>query len=581
MANLATTLRERFSIKRDNLVPDLVAALTTGIAAIPDSMASALLAGINPLTGLYTMIVATPVAALFTSSAFMHVSTTSALSLAVYSSLVVLPADQRLPAVFLLALMVGVIQIAAGLLKLGFLVRFVPLSVMTGFLNGVAVLIILSQISDLTGYNSGYSNRVAQALDTALNLQQVVVPTLVIGLTTILLIVLLGRLRLTAKFSLALAMILASALAALPFFAGVELVGDVTEVPNQLPGFVLPDLSLLPALLVPAFALSIIGLVQGAGISQGYPNPDGKFPDPSGDFLGQGAANLATSFFQGMPTGGSLSGTALVLSAGARSRWVNILVGVLIAVIVLLFADLVELVAMPALAGLLIVVGFRTIKPLDIVKVWQTGLVPRAVMAITFVGTLIMPLQFAVLLGVAISIMLYIFNQAQNIRVVELVPVPGGLPLERPAPPQLPSRQVTVLFPYGSLFYAAAKTLEEDLPGAEGAERAAVIFLLRGYEEFGSTMITVLDRYTQTVQANGGQVYLAGVSPGVLQQLERTGLLETIGRDNVFLARDQWGQAANAALQAAEDWLAARAAADDTRDSPASDGDRQKPEWSA
>lgn len=572
MTTMLTTLRERFSISPRNLVPDLIAGLTAGIASIPDSMASALLAGINPLTGLYTMIVATPVAALFTSSTFMHVSTTSALSLAIYSSLSGMPADQRLPAVFMLALMVGVIQIAAGLLKLGFLVRFVPLSVMTGFLNGVAVLIILSQISDLTGYNSAYSNRVAQALDTALNLRQVVVPTLIIGLATIFLIVLLSRVRLTAKFSLALAMILASALAALPYFGAVELVGDVTEVPNTLPGFMLPDLSLLPALLVPAFALSIIGLVQGAGISQGYPNPDGKFPDPSGDFLGQGAANLTASFFQGMPAGGSLSGTALIANAGARSRWANFLVGVLIAVIVLLFANVVELVAMPALAGLLIVVGFQTIKPLDIVKVWQTGLVPRVVMAITFVGTLIMPLQFAVLLGVAISILLYIFNQAQNIRVVELVPMPGGLPLERPAPQHLPSRQVTALFPYGSLFYAAAKTLEEDLPAADGAEQAAVIFLLRGYEEFGSTMITVLDRYTQTVQANGGQVYLAGVSPGVLRQLERTGLLGRIGRDNVFLAREQWGEAANAALEAADAWLTAQATTQRSGEAPDAPG---------
>ena len=80
----------------------------------------------------------------------------------------------------------------------------------------------------------------------------------------------------------------------------------MTSVPRALPGFMLPRFSLILDLIVPAFALSIIGLVQGAGISQGYPNPDGKFPDPSGDFLGQGAANLATSFFQGMPVGGSL-----------------------------------------------------------------------------------------------------------------------------------------------------------------------------------------------------------------------------------------------------------------------------------
>ena len=150
--------------------------------------------------------------------------------------------------------------------------------------------------------------------------------------------------------------------------------GDVTKVPNALPSFSLPNFSMIFQLILPAFALSVIGLVQGAGISQGYPNPDGKFPDPSGDFLGQGAANLAASFFHGMPCGGSLSGTAMVVNAGARSRWANFLVGVLIAATVLLFANLVELIAMPALAGLLIVIGFRTLDFPSIRTVWQTGL---------------------------------------------------------------------------------------------------------------------------------------------------------------------------------------------------------------
>lgn len=553
--NIFDSLKRRWSIDRRKLGADLIAAFTVGVAAIPDSMASALLAGINPLTGLYTMIIATPVGALFTSSEMMHISTTSALSLAVASSLTGMSADLKLQAVFMLALMVGVIQIALGLLKMGFLVRFVPHSVMTGFLNGVALLIILGQLRDFTGYQSALSNRVAQALDTALNLRNMVLPILIVGVTTIFLIILLGRIKRLSRFSLVLAMVAASALAALPAFGLVPLVGDVTDVPNALPRFVIPDFSLLFQLILPAFALSIIGLVQGAGISQGYPNPDGKFPDPSGDFFGQGMANLATSFFQGMPAGGSLSGTALVVSAGAKSRWANVFVGILIAVIILLFADLVKLIAMPALAGLLIVVGFQTIKPDAIRTVWQTGMVPRVVMAITFVGTMIMPLQFAVLLGVAISIVLYIVQQANRITLVEMVPVEGGYPIEQPAPRQLAGHKITLLFPYGSLFYAAAKTLEENLPDAENARQAVVIFLLRGYDEFGSTMIGVLDRYTRTVQGNGGKVMLAGISQGVLSQLERTGLLELIGKDNVFLAQAQWGVAANQAHEVAQAWL--------------------------
>ena len=552
---LLADLRKRLTPDRKTLGADFIAGLTSGIAAIPDSMASALLAGINPLTGLYTMIVATPVGALFTSSAMMHISTTGALSLGVGSSLTEMPADMKSQAVFALALMVGVIQIAMGLLKMGYLVRFVPHSVMTGFLNGVGVLIVLGQIPGFTGYRSAFANPIGRALDTALNFRSMVLPIVIVGLTTILLMVLLERIKRVSQYSLVLAMAGASLLAALSSFDVVPLVGDVTDVPRALPGFRLPGFSLLVELIVPAFALSIIGLVQGAGITQGYPNPDGKFPDASGDFFGQGAANLATSFFQGMPAGASLSGTALVVSAGAKSRWANLFCGVLIAVIVLLFAGVVKLVAMPALAGLLIFVGFRTIKPTAIRTVWQTGRVPRVVMLMTFAGTLMMPLQFAVLSGVAIAVVLHIVQQANRVSLTELVPVKGGFPNERPAPRQLPSRRVTGLLPIGSLFYAAAKTLEENLPAAEEARQAVVIFLLRGYDEFGATMIGVLGRYARTVQGNGGKVMLAGVSESLFAQLERTGLLQVIGRNNVFIAQAQWGTAANQALEAAQSWL--------------------------
>jgi SulP family sulfate permease len=177
-------------------------------------------------------------------------------------------------------------------------------------------------------------------------------------------------------------------------------------------------------------------------------------------------------------------------------------------------------------------------------------------MVMTFVGTLMMPLQYAVMMGVATAILLYVFQGANRVRVVELVPVKGGFPTEQAVPRQLASRRPTVLLPYGSLFYAAARTLEESLPAAEEARQAVVIFLLRGYDEFGSTMIGVLDRYARTLQANGGRLMLAGVSPGVVGQMERTGLMTRIGRENVFPQQEQYGAAANQALEVAEAWLA-------------------------
>ena len=156
---------------------------------------------------------------------------------------------------------------------------------------------------------------------------------------------------------------------------------------------------MMPVLLVDAIALAIIALVQGAGVSKAYPNPDGNYPDSSRDFVGQGAANIGAGLFQGMPIGGSVSTTALNVSSGAKSRWANIFSGLIVVLAVLLFSQAVSMVAMPAMAGLLIVAGFQSIKRERIHDIWVTGWAPRVVMVVTLVLTLAIPLQQAVFLG--------------------------------------------------------------------------------------------------------------------------------------------------------------------------------------
>jgi SulP family sulfate permease len=249
-------------------------------------------------------------------------------------------------------------------------------------------------------------------------------------------------------------------------------VGDITDIPRSLPRPALPDLLMIPGLIMPALAISIIGLVQGARVSQSYPNPDGKFPDVSRDFTGQGIANIATSFFTGIPGGGSMSGTAVTVNAGARSRWANILAGFFVILIVLLFVGAVKLIPMSALAGLLIVVGFQNLQPQQILMVWQTGRVAQTAMILTLMATLALPLQYAILVGVATSIMMHVFRSSNQVRVVEFVPVEGGFPIEQPAPIKLADHRVTILYAYGSLFFAAAATFEQNLPNADEAKQA-------------------------------------------------------------------------------------------------------------
>ncbi len=551
---------------RENLAADLLAGLTWTLVNIPQGMAYALLALVNPAYGLYTLMVATPVAALFTSSVFMNVSSTSAVSVAVGDAMLGIPTDQRAGALVVLVLLAGIFQFLAGVLRFGYFVRFISNAVMTGFMSGVAVLIILGQLGDLAGYDSALSNKVLQTADLMLSLGQIDYATTAMGIITIMLIFTFERTP-YRKFAYLIALIGVSfAVAIMPsyFVNSIQLVGDIADIPNSLPRPVLPDLSVIPAMIGPAIAISVITLVQGAGVSQSYANPNGKFPNPSRDFAGQGLANIATSFFQGIPAGGSVSGTAVLINAGARSRWANIFAGLFVAICVLLFAGAIELLPMTALAGMLIVIGARLINTRNIRTVWQTNLFARTAMGITFIATLITPLQVAVVVGMVVSILLYVARQANQVHVVRWVwPEDGyGYPEEVPAPKALPSHEITLLNVYGSLFFAGASTLEENLPTADEAQRAVVILNLRGRDDIGSTFNGVLQRYASTLSRNDSLLILTGISTGVQEQLTRTRALHMIGKENIFLATPQLGQALNEALRTARAWLEKEPAAD-------------------
>lgn len=513
---------------------DVLAGLTAAIAAIPDGMASAVLAGVNPIYGLYNLMVGTPVAALFTSSVYMAVINTSAMALVVFETLEGYSGEEQTKALVTLTLLVGGFMLVLGLLKLGWLTRFISNAVMQGFLTGIAIVIILSQLPDFTGYAAQGDNKVAQTVDVLRNLGQIDLATLAIGVLTIAIILILDHTRLSS-FAMLIALAAAALLANRIPLESVELVG---EIPGGLPRPMLPELSLVPELLLAAIAIGIIGLVQAAGVSQGFPNPDGKYPNPDGDFKGQGLGNIAASIFQGLPLGGSVSGTTLVVGAGAQSRWANIFTGLFVAIGVLLFATLIGKLPLASLAGILILAGFQSIKPATIRRVWNTNHLSATVFALTLVATLFLPVQHAIFLGVLIHIVITIVQSAERMTIHELMPTPDGDFVIQPAPKALPSDRVTMLLPDGSLYFAAARDFEEEAPSAEDAKRAVVVLILRGRPRLGSTAIGVFERYARALQENGGVLYLAAVSESVRAQLEKTGVLDLIGQDHVLPESD-------------------------------------------
>lgn len=513
---------------------DLSAGAVKSIDSVTGGMANALLAGVNPMYGLYTVLAATPVGALFSSSVFMNIDSTGALSAAAGSFLLVVPEADRPGALAVLTLITGVFMLLAGLLKLGFLTRFISNAVLRGFITGIGVNIILGQLGNFTGYSSSYSNKVAQAIDTLRNLDQVDPQVMVVSVTTLVVVILLDRTRLY-KFSMLLALVAGTLLVPLLSLGTVPLVSSLGDLPSSLPRPVLPDFSYFSLMLIPAFSLTIIALAQSAGISQAVPNPDGEYPNASRDFTGQGAANLAVGLIQGLPAGGSLGGTTYLLKLGAKSRWASFIIAISAAAIILLFATQIGKIPLSALAALLMYVGYQTINVPDIRLIWRTNPSSRALMLITFLATLYLPLQHAIFFGVAVSFAVFAYTESENTTIVQVETDEEGYPFESPVPTVLPDNKVTFLKIYGSLFFAGAKNLEEDLPEVAETRNAVVILNLRGYDELGATFITVLEKYANELQKNGNTLMLVSVHPSVHAQLANTGCLEVLGRENVFL----------------------------------------------
>lgn len=534
---------------------DSVAGLVLGVQSVPDGLAAGLLAGVNPLAGLYAYLVGTITGGLVTSSSFMAVQATGAMSMIVAGVPAVHGARDPARALFTLSVLTGVVMLAAGFLRLGSVLRFVSNAVMVGFINAVGVNIALGQLANFTRYTAPGSNRVVRAVQTLVHPGQLHLQTLTIGAATIVLIVVLERTRL-GPLGLVVAVVLTSAAAAVFGWHEVTTLNDLGVVPRSLPRPEWPTLRLVPVLLVPALSLAFVGLVQGASISANFPNPDGGFPDVSRDFLGQGAANVAAGVFQGMPVGGSLSASSLNKAAGARSRLALIIAGVVMAVVIVAFAGLVGHVAMPALAGLLMLIGYRTIKPADLQSVWKTGAVQKAVLVITFVLTMLIPLQYAVLVGVAVSVILHIVRQSNQIRLKRRRLDSAGHLVETDPPAELPAHEVVVLQPYGSLFFAAAPGFDLLLPTPTDQSRNSVVILrLRGRDDLGTTFMDVLARYAHSLTAVGSKLVLVSTNQRVEEQLSVTGLTSVIGAENIYRGDERVGASVARAEKDAVAWI--------------------------
>jgi SulP family sulfate permease len=207
-----------------------------------------------------------------------------------------------------------------------------------------------------------------------------------------------------------------------------------------------------------------------------------------------------------------------------------------VAVVLLLFGSTIEKVPLATVAALLIVAAVGSLKPAAILEVWHTNWASRIIMLLTLALTLSVPIQYAVLIGVALSTIQYVSSASLDVKVRRLVREGEGRYREEDPPGRLPDGEVTVLDVYGSIFYAATDVIADKLPDVRGTRSAVLVLRLRGRGEVGSSAIGLFRRYATDLQDGGGALLLAGVGPSMSDQLKRTGIEELLGEHSIFPA---------------------------------------------
>jgi sulfate permease, SulP family len=540
---------------------DVVAGLVTGLFSIPEGMAYASIGGFNPVAGLYSGVVSTIVGSVLARTVLMVTTLTSALALSSRSVLTEAgldPADPRNVAA--LTVVVGLVMLVFGLLKFGAIMNFVSNAVMTGFTTGIALQIVAGVIKDATGYTPESHNTIGKFVNAVAHIGSWQLAPCLVALATVAVWAVFRLVKRLEAFATLIALVVVTvAVAALKI--EVEKVGDIASIPNALPPFVFPHLGAIPGLLVGGLAVALVGLAQAAGISAAVPNPDHSRPSTSGDFVAQGAANVAGGLFGALPTGGSLSRTGVAVSAGAQTRWAGVFAGVWLAVLVLVAGSLAEVIPMPVIGGLILVIGAELISGRwpDIKLVSRTAPLSALAMLVTFLATTQLPLHTAILIGAITSMVLYCVKASQSAQLVGLQPQSDGGWDRAPVPDTCPSNEITVLHYAGVGLFAEVPRIDEDWPKVAASHNAVVVLSMAALPDVPSTkVIHSLRKWAGDLQASGGRLIIAGVSPATAEVLRRGGIGEVLGDDGIVLATNRVFEALDEALRRGRQWISAR-----------------------
>jgi sulfate permease, SulP family len=524
---------------REAMRGDLLAGATVGMVLLPQALAFSLLAGLPPEMGLYAAIVASIAGALWGSSSHLNTgptNTASILTLATLAPIAAPGSPAYVAAAGLVAVLAGGLRLALGLARLGLLVNFVSDSVAVGFTAGAGILIISNQLGPITRLDLPDSGGLLATLAAVWRqLASVHLATLALGTVTIALTVLLRRInRRLPNVLLAIALLGALAWALGLERQGVRVLGPLPAGLPPLAALPLFDLELIGHLSSGALALGIIGLVESVSIARAVAAHSRQRLDSNQEFVGQGVANIFAGVFSGYPCSGSFNRSALTFQSGGQSAMANVFSGLFVLAATFALGPLIAQLPRAVLAGTLALTAFGMIDFAAIRRIWRGAPGEAVILLITLVATLLLPLQFAVLAGVLMSLGLYILRTSLP-QVRSVLPDANFRHWEhRPGKPECP--QLGVVDVLGDLYFGAINHVEERLFAILQADPRRRLLLLRMHSVLRCDIsgIRGLETILRACRERGGDLFMVRVREEVQHTMDATGFDAQLGPGRVL-----------------------------------------------
>jgi len=517
---------------------DVLAALTILAVLVPQGLAYGQLAGLTPVAGLYAALLPLLLYPLFASSRRLMVGPESGLAILTATALAPLAASSvsdYAALAAMLALLLGGVMIAGGILRLGMLADFLSRPVLVGFMNGIGVILIVSQLGRFFGISVSAESTLGKLWEVITNLGETNWRTLVLGL--ILLAVLAATARLGPKVPGALVALLLSGATVALFDLDRKGVAIIGAIPEGLPSLTVPRVGLgqIEDLLPIAAALALVGFSESILTARAFGEKHGETIDANRELIAMGIGNIGAAFTQGFPTSSSQSRTIVAETSGMRTQLAQLLAGVAVGVFLLFFTGILYNVPQVALAAIVIFASIGLFAPRQFRALYHADRVEFVLALATFSGVVVFGILSGILLAVGLSLAVFIGSVARPHDAV-LGPVDGVDGFHEIAEDEGTEEAAPGVIVYrfdGPLFFANADYfLARSLRLLEGRPLRCFVLDLEAVTMVDVTSARAVEKLRAAVAANGAEFRVARTTAPLREQLRATGLAAAIGEEN-------------------------------------------------